>query len=496
MFPFFNGDATDRRSLKILKSFQSDEQGSIGIMFGLMVIPTIMLVGVAVDIGRMISVRNQTQVILDNAALAGGRAAQLASTNKSQAASTAAKAYFNAQVVPHAILPKISDNATTSADGTEFTWTVETWVRTPFISSASIRKTINGDTTSPQPCPVSGWFCKKIVISASSILAVGGNNSDTNIETSLMLDVTGSMSGTKITDLKLAAKDLIDIVVWDNQSDVKSRVAIAPFAEAVNVGTTLAPLVRGAVTNGTNPTTDNPGTGYQYFKFTKKGGGGTYTYKISTACVTERPGAAAYTDAAPDTATTRVGRHYPSTSGTCSLENSDAEVNTIQPLSNDKTMLKRRIDKLKLAGSTAGQIGTAWAWYLLSPNFNYLFPTASASASYTAEKNKKIAVLMTDGDYNTEYWNGVESKSSYSADSNFNPTNGTAESQAPQLCTAMKAKGIEVYTVGFQVSSAAKTLLKNCATDANHYYDATSGEALRQSFRDIALKISTLRLSK
>lgn len=496
MFSSVKGDATDRRSFKCLKSFKSDEQGSIGIMFGLMVIPTIMLVGVAVDIGRMISVRNQTQVVLDNAALAGGRAAQLASTNKTLAASEAAKAYFNAQTIPHAIQPKISDNATASSDGTEYTWTVETWVRTPFISSASIRKTVNGDSNSPQPCPVSGWFCKKIVITASSILAAGGSNNDTNIETSLMLDVTGSMSGSKISDLKLAAKDLIDIVVWDNQNDVKSRVAIAPFAEAVNVGTTLAPLVRGTVANGTNPTTDNPGSGYQYFKFTKKGGGGTYTYKISSSCVTERTGNDKYTDVAPNTSSTRVGRHYPSTSGTCSLENSDAEVNTIQPLSSDKTMLKRRIDKLKLAGSTAGQIGTAWAWYLLSPNFNYLYPSSSAAASYTAEKNKKIAVLMTDGDYNTEYWNGVESKSSYSADANYSPTNGTAESQAPQLCTAMKAKGIEVYTVGFQVSSAAKTLLKNCATDESHYYDATSGESLRQSFRDIALKISTLRLSK
>lgn len=466
-------------------------------MFGLMVIPLIMLVGVGVDIGRMTSVRSQMQVIVDNAALAGGRAAQLASANKAQAASTAAKAYFNAQTIQHGMNAKISDTASVNGAGTEFTWTAEAWVRTPFISSASIRKTVNGDSSSPQPCPVSGWFCRKVTASASSLLAAGGSNTDTNIETSLMLDVTGSMSGTKIQDLKLAAKDLIDIVVWDNQGDVTSRVALAPFAEAVHVGATLAPQVRGTVTSGTNPTTDNPGTGYQFFKFTKKGGGGTYTYKISNDCVTERIGDDKYTDVAPTTSTTRVGRFYPNSSGTCSMVNtSDPEVNSIQPLSNDKTMLKRRIDKLALAGSTAGQLGTAWAWYLLSPNWNSLFPTASAAASYTASKNKKIAVLMTDGDYNTEYWNGVEAKTSYNGRANYNPSNGASETQAPALCTAMKAKGIEVYTVGFQVSSAAKTLLKGCATDESHYYDATSGEALRQAFRDIALKISTLRLSQ
>jgi len=34
-----------------------------------------------------------------------------------------------------------------------------------------------------------------------------------------------------------------------------------------------------------------------------------------------------------------------------------------------------------------------------------------------------------------------------------------------------------------------------CATDASHYYDATTDVALQAAFRDIALKISTLRLT-
>jgi hypothetical protein len=54
---------------------------------------------------------------------------------------------------------------------------------------------------------------------------------------------------TKIDAAKSAAKDLVDIVIWNDQSQYTSRIALAPFAEAVNVGTTLAPLVRGTVTN-------------------------------------------------------------------------------------------------------------------------------------------------------------------------------------------------------------------------------------------------------
>ena len=66
----------------------------------------------------------------------------------------------------------------------------------------------------------------------------------------------------------------------------------------------------------------------------------------------------------------------------------DTEVNSIQPLTNDTAMLKRRIDKLQTGGSTAGHLGTAWAWYLLSPNWNTVlqqaFPTSQRRRRPTA----------------------------------------------------------------------------------------------------------------
>ena len=137
------------------------------------------------------------------------------------------------------------------------------------------------------------------------------------------------------------------------------------------------------------------------------------------------------------------------------------------------------------------------------------FPTSSPAAPYTdltvlnakgQPKLRKIAVLMTDGDYNINYCKGVEAKNSdQSPDINCNSENGKSLAQATSLCTAMKAPvsggKIEVFTVGFQVSAAAKTFLTSCATDASHYYDATTEVALQAAFRDIALKISTLRLT-
>jgi hypothetical protein len=61
----------------------------------------------------------------------------------------------------------------------------------------------------------------------------------------------------------------------------------------------------------------------------------------------------------------------------------------------------------------------------------------------------------------------------------------------------MKNTGIIVYSVGFALggNQLATNTLKNCATSTAHFYDTTTGDQLRQAFRDIALKISTLRIA-
>ena len=64
------------------------------------------------------------------------------------------------------------------------------------------------------------------------------------------------------------------------------------------------------------------------------------------------------------------------------------------------------------SGSTAGHIGTAWGWYMISPTFSYLWPTASQPAAYGEDHLFKIVILMTDGEFNTFYCNGVISQDS------------------------------------------------------------------------------------
>ncbi len=522
----------------LLSRLYRDQSGTIGMLFGLLIIPLAATLGLAVDFGRAYAVNAQTQSALDAAALAAGRVAMVEKTDTLNKASAAATAYFG-QAKPTNVVASTLQFSPNSQN-TEFKVTATSWVKTPFLGVlyALFKQAPGSDA--PVGCQGNRFACVPLTTTATAALcpstACSGNSSGgSNIEIGLMLDVTGSMCSpcSKIDAVKSAAKDLIDIVVWADQSQFTSRVALAPFAEAVNVGTTLAPLVRGTVTantqNGSGSSAPEAFTSTsvlnnvntqptkQWIKFTKTSSsncsnGSTCTWQISSKCVTERTGTEAYTDAPPTTA--KVGKGYfgTNTDTSCGVGNhSDAEVNSIQPLSKDTTMLKRRIDKLTTAGSTAGHLGTAWTWYLLSPKWNYLFPSASAAGPYSdllvmnannQPKLRKIAVLMTDGDYNINYCKGTEAKNSdQSPDINCNSENGKSQAQAATLCTAMKDPTkdhkslIEVFTVGFQVSSAARTFLQTCATDASHYYDATTEVALQAAFRDIALKIATLRLT-
>ena len=541
------GASSPAKAGGLLQRFHRDRSGSVAMMFGLLVIPLTATVGLAVDFGRAYAVRSQTQSALDAAALAAGRVAQVEKTQMIEKAKAAANAYYDqtkSKDVVESTLQFVPNEQQTA-----FTVTATSWVRTPFLGVLHVLFAKDSLGGAPTGCDKNFYGCVKMITTSTAELKAGGDGGS-NVEVSLMLDVTGSMcpssstpctTGPKIDALQSAAKDLVDIVIWSDQSQYTSKIALAPFAEAVNVGTVLAPKVRGTVTANTQtgsgtsgPQTfscaDMSSTSVQptktWIKFPKStnnctGSSTTATWQISTKCVTERTGVNAYNDVAPvaGTANTLVGKAYFGSGNpdqSCTIANyTDPEVNSIFPLSNDKTVLKSRIDKLTAYNSTAGQIGTAWAWYLLSPNWNSVlqtaFPTAVAGPysdltalnAKGAPKLRKIAVLMTDGDYNINYCKGVEAKNSdQSPDINCNSENGKSLAQATALCTAMKsplgagnAAKIEVFTVGFQVSSAAKTFLTNCATDASHFYDATSGDALKAAFRDIALKISTLRLT-
>jgi Mg-chelatase subunit ChlD len=173
--------------------------------------------------------------------------------------------------------------------------------------------------------------------------------------------------------------------------------------------------------------------------------------------------------------------------------------NEFLPLTSDIGTIEDRIDSLVQGGATAGQVGVAWGWYAVSPNIG-LWSGDQAPAAYGTDNTEKIVIVMTDGEFNIAYCNGVMSKNYYQDASRINcdATNGSPTSQAKSLCTAMKAEGITVYTVGYDISSSTKaqSLLSDCASDSSKYYLSSSTSDLEAAFAAIADEIVSLRLSK
>jgi Flp pilus assembly protein TadG len=202
--------------------FGGDERGSIAIMFGLMALTMVMFVGAAIDISRWLSARTDTLNAVDAAVLAGARALQTNSSDP-QAAVASAKQFYDANTRNR--LPVVDTiKFKTARNDTAFQATGSAEIDTPFLGFAGVEslpliKLSAADSESEF---------------SEAVLKVGGN-SGTNIEVSMMLDVTGSMEGDKLADMKVAAKDLIDIVVWQDQSQYTSRVALVPFSEAIRL---------------------------------------------------------------------------------------------------------------------------------------------------------------------------------------------------------------------------------------------------------------------
>ncbi|MEZ5857314.1 MAG: pilus assembly protein TadG-related protein [Hyphomicrobiaceae bacterium] len=274
-----------------------------------------------------------------------------------------------------------------------------------------------------------------------------------DIEVGIQLDLTGSMCMpcTKIAALKdaVAGPDgMLDILIPDSGTTNNVRIGLAPFAAAVNAG-----RYAGAVSD----------------------------FRVgSDNCVYERRDATLQaTETAPiGYAALAVKSDLPGASA-CP---SDAEV---VGLTNDKSMLKSEINRWGTGGSTAGHLGASWAWALVSPAWASIWG-GTPPAAYHDGRTSKYVILMTDGIYNTT--GGVNHGDN-------SDTAAKSQNFARDTCTAMKDQGVTVYTIGFQAPNAAKAQLKNCASSASKFFDASDAETLRAAFRAIAEEINSLRLS-
>jgi hypothetical protein len=144
-------------------------------------------------------------------------------------------------------------------------------------------------------------------------------------------------------------------------------------------------------------------------------------------------------------------------------------------LSTDYSGLKSAISSMAPYWNTNITLGAEFGWHLLAPTQPY------AAAPYTKKDNHKFMVLLTDGLQTTKGRGEGQVESVANAQTNFD-----------EICTQMKADGITVFTIGYDVSDAAIiTRLQNCASPGQFYDADVAGSDLGNTFKAIADAILT-----
>lgn len=202
--------------------------------------------------------------------------------------------------------------------------------------------------------------------------------------------------------------------------------------------------------------------------------------------------------AAKDKTIDAVDYHKPRTTGP-----NYACPTPIMPLTSDFVTLKAEIAKMihwEGSGTNVSE-GLAWSMRVLSPGEPY-----TQGAPFNSEKTSKFVVVFTDGE-NTVFGASSQSynKSDYGAynfldapEQRFGTTNrstalGNVNTWTQTMCTNLKAKNVEIFTVLLGADTAAnRTLYSKCATTPDHYYPTSDVSELDTVFRKIATRIAKL----
>lgn len=457
------------RITKSLASFRRDERGTYAIMMGLSSLMVLGGVGFAVETGRAFSAQSDMSNALDAAVTSVAR--------------DITTGLISVKDAPKAVQKFLDANAAGMAFGDGVTidaLNIDTTART-------IEARAHTDVKQMFPFVYPKKWLKVRTTSAAGY-------SDKSIEVAMMLDVTGSMQGQKIKDLKKASANAVDAFLSKNgPNGQRVRVAIVPYAFSVNVGedSRLARSIH--VEEWFEGGNANP------IDWNKSWGDPKLTVKLNTDkrmlptgnlrpdfCATDRKGTHALTNADPYTAL--VARDF-------RLKKDQCVSAEIQPLTANKKKLQDTIASFEASGYTAGHIGIQWTWYMLTQGWKDFLPAESVPSAKGKANTLKYAVLMTDGEFNTAYAGNGEKV--YNGGGQV--TNSS--DRAAALCKAMKAEGIQVFTVGFQLKEKnAKDTLQACATpdsgNRKYYYDVATGAELNAAFLEIARNVEVLALTK
>jgi Flp pilus assembly protein TadG len=434
------------------RRFARNERGNVAMIFAVSLVPLLGFVGAAIDYSRTTAARSSMKVALDSAALMVSK--DLGSNPSMSTAEISAKAttYFNA----------LYTNSASSPITVTATYTTNT------KSGSTV--TLNGSGTVPTDFMKMVGF-PQMTINGGSTTTWGS----TRMRIAMALDVTGSMaSSNKMTEMKKAAKSLVDTLSSASRMTEDVYISIVPFAQMVNVGSSNkdASWLKWDDWDDSN--------GYWTYK-NNKWVWQTADHSGWNGCVTDRDQPYDTTNDAPTSSSTR----YPANQYNA-CPDPILGMTTAYGATNTQK-LKDKIDDLSPNGATNQSIGMAWAWRTLQVGGDP-FPAPTKDSNY---KYTDAIILLSDGDNTKNRWYGNGSSNSPEVDA-----------RQKILCDNIKAEMVDgkrkttIYTIQVNTDGGPDfAVLKYCA-DSGQFFATTTATGIATAFQAIGNSLNALRVSR
>jgi len=477
--------------LKLNELFRSesriinDQSGSAIPLIAMGIFSMMSCIGAAIDMSRAQLVQARMSSALDNAGLAAAATASTTDINSE------ANKYFNA-------------NFPTNYMGT----TLGTLVVTPNADNSVLKLSITGSVPTSF-MKIVGY--NNVAISASAEITRGSKG----LEVILVMDNTGSMDDpagggvSKISAAKSAANSLVNILFGSNATVPNLYIGLVPFSQAVNIGTGHASWTTSTALNwGT--------TSWSGCVESRSNGTLTPQYDITDDTPSTRLFKKYYW---PDdgsnnwiTTTTSHGR----TTTTYNISSSRGPnlycPKAVTPMTSAKATIINSINAMTTDGNTHIDLGLVWGWRMISPKWRGLWGgemnTNNLPLDYNSPLMNKAIILMTDGDNTIS--NGKYSAYDYPSNGQLgsnpcpggNCSNGITElnTRTATVCSNIKANnsGVIIYTIalGTSISNGVKTMLQNCASKPEYYFNSPTTDDLASAFNQIGDSLANLRISK
>lgn len=575
---------TAARATRFVAQLRANVSGNVMPMMAVALIPAMGLIGSGIDFGRNYLAASKLQGAVDAAALAAVRAKQIDGASNSSAID-AAETYLAANF-PNGYMGAV--------------------LQAPVITITDIDDVITAsvDYNGTVPTTLLGVVGVGTLDLAVTATARASEDLPTAVEALLVLDNTGSMEGSRMSQLKSASKNFVDIIYGNKNTRKNFAVGILPYNTMVNTGHLVSSHNSSYVNDRPGFTDISPSSALGWKgcltanetvqnissdRFTMDSGAFDIGkdmpgeagmpafepfiyppikvesfqdvdnfYKVDPSdhddfydipairkalvnlhgdniCVdrgsrVNRDCSQSNTvisfDRLPNKSKYKNARFYSHKSGkstNASPNNQWGPSPNYQcpaqalPISYDSTKsgLKSYIDDenaaLRPGTGTFHNPAMAWAYRMMARDD--VFPRNRP----TSVPTRKVVIFMTDGNFDSRDDGRKESgktirDTAYTAYGTYedrkiitttdrDDTIEHLSRRFAKTCEAMKADGIEIYTIAFALntdSSGNKTrvMFQDCSTNKNtHFFNAANGNQLSDAFTTIAAELIDLRLT-